>query len=118
MYRQLTASCPGCAGSLIEDVPGRLTCGGCGGLLIAASVLGELLRVAAPEAEFPHGVIAFPREHDAARIRCPVCRTQMKPGVLFGVPVDQCYVDGLWIVRGGLAVILETVSERAKERAG
>jgi hypothetical protein len=86
--------------------------------LISDSVLGELLRAAAPDAEFPHGVIAFPRRHDAPRIRCPVCRSQMKAGVLFGVPVDQCYVDGLWIARDGIALIIAAVQERSGERTG
>jgi Zn-finger nucleic acid-binding protein len=117
-YRQIAASCPSCTAPLLEDEPGRLTCRSCGGVLIADSVLGELLRAAAPDAEFPHGVIAFPRRYDAVRIRCPVCRNQMKPGVLFGVPVDQCYVDGVWTVRDGIARIVETVHERSRERAG
>ena len=117
-YRQLAATCPSCTAPLLEDAPGRRTCRSCGGVLISDSVLGELLRVAAPDAEFPHGVIAFPRRYDAPRIRCPVCRKQMKAGVLFGVPVDQCYVDGLWILRDGVTLIVEAAQERSRERVG
>ncbi|HEU4731603.1 MAG TPA: hypothetical protein VFT22_27095 [Kofleriaceae bacterium] len=117
-YRQIAATCPRCTVPLLEAEPGRLTCGSCGGVLIADSVLGELLRAAAPDAEFPHGVVAFPRRYDAVRIRCPVCRNPMRPGVLFDVPVEQCQVDGLWTLVGGIAQIVETAHERSRQRAG
>jgi hypothetical protein len=115
-YRQVAASCPSCDAPLIEDEPGRLTCHRCDGVLIADSVLGELLREAAPDSEFPLGVVAFPRRYDAPRLRCPVCRNQMRPGVLFEVPVEQCHGDGLWIMRDGVTQILATVRARAEER--
>ncbi len=93
---------------------GRLHCTTCGGVMVSAQEITDLLRNMDPDEIRPLEEQLRPCEPGIRR-RCPRCAAEMEGGLLRGVPLDRCPSHGLWFDGKELAATLESAGNAFAE---
>lgn len=105
--------CPSCESGLVA-VGTRWSCGHCGGVLVTAAELEQLVHELAPDDLRP---LASRLEAGGETGRtCPRCKTGMAVARMADIAIDHCPTHGLWFDGKALAAVLESESHSFARR--